>query len=121
MQSTNTQSRNALKSVRRIREAGMTLVEIMIVIVIMALIGTGVTVALLPNLERASISATEDGVEVVRNAMTMYRLDNPRDCPHGRPAGWRVHQFDHQYDGRLGHGLRAELRRPKPVRDECWP
>ena len=39
------------------------------------------TVALLPNLERASISATEDGVEVVRNAMTMYRLDNPRDCP----------------------------------------
>ena len=81
MQSTPTLSRNAIKSVRRVREAGMTLVEIMIVIVIMALIGTGVTVALLPNLERASIKTTEDAVQTVRRAMTMYRIDNPRECP----------------------------------------
>lgn len=81
MQSINTQSRNALRSVRRIREAGMTLVEIMIVIVIMALIGTGVTVALLPQLERASIKTTEDAVQTVRRAMTLYRVENPRDCP----------------------------------------
>ena len=81
MQSINTQSRNALRSVRRIREAGMTLVEIMIVIVIMALIGTGVTIALLPQLEKANISATETDSASVRQAMVLYRAENPGDCP----------------------------------------
>lgn len=82
MQNTNTQSRNALKSVRRLREAGMTLVEIMIVIVIMALIGTGVTVALLPSLERANIRSTGLDAATVRQAMVLFRAENPGDgCP----------------------------------------
>ena len=60
----------------------MTLVEIMIVIVIMALIGTGVTLALLPSLERARIRDTETTTQTVRNAVTMFRAENPGDgCP----------------------------------------
>lgn len=79
---TNIQTRNALKSVRRIRQAGMTLVEIMIVIVIMALIGTGVTVALLPQLEKANIRATETDAATVRQAMVLFRAENPSEgCP----------------------------------------
>lgn len=82
MQSINTQSRNALRSVRRIREAGMTLVEIMIVIVIMALIGTGVTVALLPRLEDANINSTTIDAATIRQAMVLFRAENPGDgCP----------------------------------------
>lgn len=60
---------------------GMTLVEIMIVIVIMALIGTGVALALLPRLEQAQISDTETAIQTVRGALTMYRAENPSSCP----------------------------------------
>lgn len=64
------------------REVGMTLVEIMIVIVIMALIGTGVTVALLPSLERANIRSTGLDVATVRNAMVLFRAENAGEgCP----------------------------------------
>ena len=71
-----------LKPLKRIRQAGMTLVEIMIVIVIMALIGTGVTLALLPQLEKANIRSTETDAAKVREAMVLFRAENPGDgCP----------------------------------------
>ncbi|MFT5355167.1 MAG: hypothetical protein ACI9KE_002383, partial [Polyangiales bacterium] len=31
--------------------------------------------------ERANIKTTETGVETVRRAMTLYRVENPRECP----------------------------------------
>lgn len=67
---------------RRRRRAGMTLVEIMIVVIIMALIATGVAVAVMPSLERAKIRDTESGVAAVRGAAEMYLADSPSNgCP----------------------------------------
>ena len=69
---------------RRARRAraqqGMTLIEIMIVVVIMALIATGVGIAVIPQLQRAKIQETETGVETVRSAVTLYIATNNAEC-----------------------------------------
>jgi len=62
---------------------GMTLVEIMIVVIIMALIATAVGVAVLPQLEKSRIKDTEIGVQAVRGATTMFLAENPAGgCPN---------------------------------------
>lgn len=66
---------------RRQREAGMTLVEIMIVVVIMALIATAVGVAVMPALERARIKTAQSGAQAIRSAVTMFIAENPGECP----------------------------------------
>jgi len=60
----------------------MTLVEIMIVVIIMALIATAVGVAVLPQLEKARIKSTRTDAQTIRSAVTMYLADNPGNgCP----------------------------------------
>lgn len=67
---------------RRRRREGMTLVEIMIVVIIMALIATGVAVAVMPQLERAKVRDTQTGVATMRSAVEMYLADSPgNECP----------------------------------------
>lgn len=66
---------------RRARRAGMTLMEIMIVLVIVGMLATGVGVALMPQLEKAREKDTAKAVQVVKSAVNMYKLDNPRGCP----------------------------------------
>ncbi|NLY92938.1 MAG: prepilin-type N-terminal cleavage/methylation domain-containing protein [Myxococcales bacterium] len=63
------------------RQAGMTLMEIMIVLVIVGMLATGIGVAVMPMLERARVRDTAKAVQVVKSAVNMYRLDNPRACP----------------------------------------
>lgn len=60
---------------------GMTLVEIMIVIVIMALIGAGAAVALLPQLDKARVEETTRAIQTIGSAVTLYRAENPSGCP----------------------------------------
>jgi general secretion pathway protein G len=70
--------------VRRVarRNAGMTLVEIMIVVIIMALIATAVGVAVLPRLQQAREDSTRTDAQSVRSAAIMYVSENPGgDCP----------------------------------------
>ena len=67
--------------VRQRRREGMTLLEIMIVIMILAFIGTGVAVALRPQLEKAQIDGTKTDAQSLRSAATLYKADNPRECP----------------------------------------
>ena len=69
------------RSARQRRQEGMTLLEIMIVIMILAFIGTGVAVALLPRLEKAQIEGTRVDAQSLRSAATLYKADNPRECP----------------------------------------
>jgi general secretion pathway protein G len=64
----------------RVRRQGMTLIEIMIVVVIMALVATGVGMAVLPQLEKAKIRQTETAVNTVRNAVQLYIATNNTDC-----------------------------------------
>ena len=59
----------------------MTLIEIMIVIFILAMIGTGVAVAVLPQLQKAQIKATKVDAQALRSATMLYVADNPRGCP----------------------------------------
>jgi general secretion pathway protein G len=63
------------------RRAGMTLVEIMIVVIIMALIATAVGVAVLPRLRQARIDSTRTDSQSIRGAVTMFVSDHPNECP----------------------------------------
>jgi general secretion pathway protein G len=65
---------------RRRRQAGMTLVEIMIVVIIMALIATAVGVAVLPRLKQARIDSTRTDARTVAGAVEMYVGQNS-ECP----------------------------------------
>jgi general secretion pathway protein G len=65
---------------RRVRQQGMTLIEIMIVVVIMALVATGVGMAVLPQLEKAKIRQAETAVNTVRNAVQLYIATNNAEC-----------------------------------------
>ena len=67
-------------ALRRARRLGMTLIEIMIVVVIMALVATGVGIAVLPSLQKAKIQQTETAVQTVKSAVTMYIATNNTDC-----------------------------------------
>lgn len=66
---------------RRRRHEGMTLIEIMIVIFILAMIGTGVAVAVLPQLQKAQVKSTQTDAQALRSAVMLYVVDNPRGCP----------------------------------------
>ncbi len=71
----------ALRSRRaRLARQGMTLIEIMIVVVIMALLATGVGIAVLPQLEKAKIQDTKAGVQAVRSAVQLYMVSNNAEC-----------------------------------------
>jgi general secretion pathway protein G len=65
---------------RRTAREGMTLIEIMIVVVIMALIATGVGIAVIPQLQQAKIQETETGVETVRSAVTLHIATTNSEC-----------------------------------------
>jgi general secretion pathway protein G len=71
-------ARRSLRA-RRARE-GMTLIEIMIVVVIMALVATGVGIAVIPQLQKAKIKDTQAGVQTVRSAVTLYIATNNAEC-----------------------------------------
>jgi general secretion pathway protein G len=60
----------------------MTLVEIMIVVVIMALMATAVGVAVIPRLQRARVTQTTTDAHTVASAATQYFMENPGEgCP----------------------------------------
>lgn len=62
------------------RLQGMTLIEIMIVVVIMAMIAAGVGFAVLPQLDRAKKQNTEAALETVRAAVQLYIATNNAEC-----------------------------------------
>lgn len=82
----NTQTRPIIprKKQRRLRkryaQAGMTLIEIMIVMVIMALIAAGAGFAIVPQLQKAKIKSTQQDAKAIGAAAEMYLAEN-KDCP----------------------------------------
>ena len=82
----NTQTRPIIprKKQRRVRkryaQAGMTLIEIMIVMVIMALIAAGAGFAIVPQLQKAKIKSTQQDAKAIGAAAEMYLAEN-KDCP----------------------------------------
>jgi general secretion pathway protein G len=75
---------NTAKRVRRIvhrRREAMTLIEIMIVVIIMALIATAVGIAVLPQFTRAKEKTAESDVQTIRSAVQLYIMHGGSDCP----------------------------------------
>jgi len=62
-------------------QPGMTLVEIMIVVIIMALIATGVAVGAAQMLGDARIEQTRTDLRALQSAVTIYQAQNRDRCP----------------------------------------
>jgi general secretion pathway protein G len=79
--------RRVLARLRRVArqrhwQAGMTLVEVLIVVSIMALIATGVTVFALPKFKEAQVSTAKTNAQVLRRAVQDWqRVNNEVTCP----------------------------------------
>jgi general secretion pathway protein G len=57
-------------------EAGFTLVELMVVIVIIGLLSTFVVLNVLPSQDKAMVEKAKADVSLLEQAIEMYRLDN---------------------------------------------
>lgn len=67
----------SLVSLKR-EEAGFSLIELMVVIVIMGLLTTIVVVNVLPSQDRAMVEKARADVRLIEQAIEMYRLDTRR-------------------------------------------
>lgn len=56
----------------RSRRRGMTLIEIMVVMTIMALIMAGVAVAIIPRLDEARVDTARQDIHTIRTALDMH-------------------------------------------------
>jgi general secretion pathway protein G len=66
----------------RRRTAGVTLVEVLIVVAIMALLASGVTFAILPKYKEAQVSTARTSAQVMRRAVQDWqRVNNEVTCP----------------------------------------
>lgn len=61
---------------KRNSQAGFTLVEMMVVIVIIGLLATVVVINVLPSQDRAMLEKANADVRLLDQAVEMYRLDN---------------------------------------------
>jgi general secretion pathway protein G len=72
----------ALLARRRARVAGVTLVEVMIVVAIMAMVAGGVMVFALPRFREAQVSTAKSGALAMRRAVQDWqRMNNESTCP----------------------------------------
>jgi general secretion pathway protein G len=68
---------------RRVRDAGFTLLEIMIVLAIIALIAGGVGTAVFKQFNKAKVQTARLRVKAARDATAQYMIDNSSNCPKG--------------------------------------
>ncbi|HVU03117.1 MAG TPA: type II secretion system protein [Polyangiaceae bacterium] len=70
------------RRVRRAVERGVTLVEVLIVVAIIAMVASGVAVFALPKYKEAQIKQAETGARVIRGAIQNWqRVNNEVSCP----------------------------------------
>jgi len=65
----------------RKRRAGMTLIEILVVLVIMGAIASAIGVSVLKALENARIQNTKTRARTLQGAVIAYRMEHPSVCP----------------------------------------
>lgn len=73
-----------LMALRRAAKRGMTLIEIMIVVSIIAMVAAGVAVVAIPKMKEAQIKAAETGARTIRNAVSQWQLSENEysECPN---------------------------------------
>ncbi|MEM9067412.1 MAG: type II secretion system protein GspG [Myxococcota bacterium] len=98
------------RALRRRRTEGMTLVEIMIVVIIMALIATAVGIAVIPRWRKAQVDTARTDAQSIRSAVQLYLMDN-NDCPSSAE--------DLQEGGYLDRSKRATDPWDEPFQIEC--
>lgn len=69
----NRQSQHAA-ALRRAAARGMTLIEIMIVVAIIAMVAGGVAVVAIPKMKEAQITQAATGARVIRSAVSQWQL-----------------------------------------------
>jgi general secretion pathway protein G len=81
MTSKETEIQRRAKRLARPRQAGFTLLEIMIVLAIIAMMAGGVGVVLFRTFQKGKIKIGGERVKAAREAVTQYMLETP-SCPH---------------------------------------
>ena len=76
-----------ISKMRRSRQRGFTLLEIMVVIVILGLLASLTIPSLMGNKEKADRQKAASDIVALENALDMYKLDNGR-YPSAE-QGWR--------------------------------
>jgi general secretion pathway protein G len=61
---------------KRENEAGFTLIELMVVIVILGLLAAVVVINVLPNQDKAMVGKAKADISLLEQALEMYRLNN---------------------------------------------
>jgi general secretion pathway protein G len=75
-------ARRAVQLSKRVLARGVTLVEVLIVVAIIAMVASGVAVFALPRYKEAQIKSAETGARVIRGAiMNWQRVNNESTCP----------------------------------------
>lgn len=72
----DTRQRGCGTNLRRVKQAGFSLLEIMVVIVIMGLLVAVVAPNVLQNQDRAMVEKARADISVLEQALDMYKLDN---------------------------------------------
>ena len=67
----------------RKRDAGMTLLEVLIVLALISLIAGAIGVTVFNNYKRGQVRAAKLIVKEVGGAVQQYMIDNNQDCPPG--------------------------------------
>jgi general secretion pathway protein G len=62
--------------VKRSRQQGFTLIEIMVVVVIIGLMAAVITPMVMGNLDKAQASKAEQDIRALENILDLYKLDN---------------------------------------------
>lgn len=60
----------------RRRQSGFTLIEIMVVVVILAILGTFAVTNIIDNPDKARVTKAQHDIRTIESALEMYKLDN---------------------------------------------
>ena len=66
---------------RNTNDLGMTLIEIMVVVAIIALVMGGVGVFAFSRYQKAQVQTTKSWIKNIESAVEMYMMDNNGECP----------------------------------------
>jgi general secretion pathway protein G len=102
---------------RRAATRGMTLIEIMVVITIIGLIAAAVTVAVIPQLQKAQVDRTVLDIKSVEGALKLYyaRKGNYPDTAGGLKALVDMQILDKMPQDAWNHDYIYVLERGKPI------